>query len=42
VAALALRTGQPAHEVARDLRDRALRLVSPESAARLRTSNKES
>ena len=42
VAALAQRTGQPAHEVARDLRDRALRLVSPESVAGLRTSNKES
>ncbi|HET6577032.1 MAG TPA: nickel pincer cofactor biosynthesis protein LarC [Gemmatimonadales bacterium] len=42
VAALARRTGQPAHEVARDLRDRALRLVSPEGAAGLRTSNKES
>jgi pyridinium-3,5-bisthiocarboxylic acid mononucleotide nickel chelatase len=32
VAALSLRTGQPAHEVARDLRERALRLVSPEGA----------
>lgn len=42
VAALARRTGQPAHEVARDLRDRALRLVRPEGAAGLRTSNKES
>jgi pyridinium-3,5-bisthiocarboxylic acid mononucleotide nickel chelatase len=42
VAALSLRTGQPAHEVARDLRERALRLVSPEGAAGLRTSNKES
>lgn len=42
VAALARRTGQPAHEVARDLRERALRLVRPEGAAGLRTSNKES
>jgi pyridinium-3,5-bisthiocarboxylic acid mononucleotide nickel chelatase len=42
VAALARRTGQPAHEVARDLRDRASRLVSPEGAARLQTPNKES
>jgi uncharacterized protein (DUF111 family) len=42
VAALARRTGQPAHEVARDLRDRAVRLVSPEGAARLQTPNKES
>jgi pyridinium-3,5-bisthiocarboxylic acid mononucleotide nickel chelatase len=42
VAALARRTGRPAHEVARDLRDRAFRLVSPESAARLQTPNKES
>jgi uncharacterized protein (DUF111 family) len=42
VAALALRTGQPAHEVARDLRDRALRLVGSEEAARLQTPNKES
>jgi uncharacterized protein (TIGR00299 family) protein len=42
VAALAKRTGRPAHEVARDLRDRAFRLVSPEGAARLQTPNKES
>jgi hypothetical protein len=42
VAALAKRTGQPAHEVARDLRDRAIRLVGSESAARLQTPNKES
>ncbi len=42
VAALAQRTGRPAHEVARDLRDRAFRLVSPEGAARLQTPNKES
>jgi pyridinium-3,5-bisthiocarboxylic acid mononucleotide nickel chelatase len=42
VAALARRTGQPAHEVARDLRDRASRLVRPEGAARLQTPNKES
>jgi pyridinium-3,5-bisthiocarboxylic acid mononucleotide nickel chelatase len=42
VAALARRTGVPAHEVARDLRDRAFRLVSAESAARPQTPNKES
>jgi pyridinium-3,5-bisthiocarboxylic acid mononucleotide nickel chelatase len=42
VAALARRTGRPAHEVARDLRDRAFRLVSPEGATRLQTPNKES
>jgi uncharacterized protein (DUF111 family) len=42
VAALARRTGRPAHEVARDLRDRAFRLVSAESAARHQTPNKES
>jgi uncharacterized protein (TIGR00299 family) protein len=42
VAALARRTGRPAHEVARDLRDRALRLVSPEGATRPQTPNKES
>ncbi|MGH7515164.1 MAG: nickel pincer cofactor biosynthesis protein LarC [Gemmatimonadales bacterium] len=42
VAALARRTGRPAHEVARDLRDRAFRLVSSEGAARLQTPNKES
>jgi uncharacterized protein (TIGR00299 family) protein len=42
VAALALRTGQPAHEVARDLRDRAIRLVSSEGAARLQTPNTRS
>ncbi|MGN6391472.1 MAG: nickel pincer cofactor biosynthesis protein LarC [Gemmatimonadales bacterium] len=42
VAALARRTGQPAHEVARDLRDRAFRLVGPGGAARLQTPNKES
>jgi pyridinium-3,5-bisthiocarboxylic acid mononucleotide nickel chelatase len=42
VAALAQRTGRPAHEVARDLRDRALRLVNAEHAARLQTPNKES
>jgi hypothetical protein len=42
VAALARRTGRPAHEVARDLRDRAIRLVSSESATRLQTPNKES
>ena len=42
VAALARRTGQPAHEVARDLHERAFRLVCPEGAARLQTPNKES
>jgi uncharacterized protein (TIGR00299 family) protein len=42
VAALAQRTGRPAHEVARDLRDRAFRLVNAERAARLQTPNKES
>jgi uncharacterized protein (DUF111 family) len=42
VAALAQRTGRPAHEVARDLHDRAFRLVSPDGAARLQTPNKES
>ena len=42
VAALAQRTGRPAHEVARDLRDRAFRLVSAERAAGLQTPNKES
>ena len=42
VAALAQRTGRPAHEVARDLRDRAFRLVSPDGAARHQTPNKES
>ena len=34
VAALARRTGRPAHEVARDLRDRALRLVGPRTRSR--------
>jgi hypothetical protein len=42
VAAVARRSGRPAHEVARDLRERALRQVSPEGAARPLTSNKES
>jgi uncharacterized protein (TIGR00299 family) protein len=42
VAAVARRTGRPAHEVARDLHHRALRLVSPEGAARPVTPNKES
>jgi uncharacterized protein (DUF111 family) len=42
VAALARRTGRPAHEVARDLRDRAFRLVKPADAARPETPNKES
>lgn len=42
VAAVARRTGRPAHEVARDLRDRAFRLVSSEGSTRLQTPNKES
>jgi uncharacterized protein (DUF111 family) len=42
VAALAKRTGRPAHEVARDLRDRAFRLVGSDTAARHQTPNKES
>ena len=42
VAALARRTGRPAHEVARDLHDRAFRLVSPEGTTRIQTPNKES
>jgi uncharacterized protein (TIGR00299 family) protein len=42
VAAVARRTGRPAHEVARDLRERALRQVSPQGATRPLTSNKES
>jgi uncharacterized protein (TIGR00299 family) protein len=42
VAALAKRTGRPAHEVARDLHDRAFRLVGSDSATRYQTPNKES
>ncbi len=42
VAAVARRTGRPAHEVARDLHQRALRLVSPDAAAKVVTPNKES
>jgi uncharacterized protein (TIGR00299 family) protein len=42
VAAVARRTGRPAHEVARDLHERALRQVGPQGAARPMTSNKES
>jgi len=42
IAAVARRTGRPAHEVARDLHQRALRLVSPDSAAKAVTPNKES
>jgi pyridinium-3,5-bisthiocarboxylic acid mononucleotide nickel chelatase len=42
VAAVARRTGRPAHEVARDLHQRALRLVSPDGAAKIVTPNKES
>jgi uncharacterized protein (TIGR00299 family) protein len=41
VAAVARRTGRAAHEVARDLHQRALRLVDPDSAAQAVTSNKE-
>jgi pyridinium-3,5-bisthiocarboxylic acid mononucleotide nickel chelatase len=42
VAAVARRTGQAAHEVARDLQYRALRLVSSQKAARSLIPNKES
>ncbi len=42
VAAVASKTGRPAHEVARDLQNRALRLVRPQDAARPVTPNKES
>jgi pyridinium-3,5-bisthiocarboxylic acid mononucleotide nickel chelatase len=42
VAAVARRTGRPAHEVARDLQFRALRLVNAEGSARPLTPNKES
>jgi pyridinium-3,5-bisthiocarboxylic acid mononucleotide nickel chelatase len=42
IAAVASRTGRPAHEVARDLHNRALRLVSPDGAAGRSTSNQES
>jgi uncharacterized protein (TIGR00299 family) protein len=42
VAAVARQTGRPAHEVARDLQYRALRLVRPDGAAKALTSNKES
>ena len=42
VAAVARRTGRPAHEVARDLQQRALRLVRPDGATKAVTSNKES
>jgi uncharacterized protein (TIGR00299 family) protein len=42
VAEVARRTGRPAHEVARDLQSRALRLVNAESSARPLTSNQES
>jgi uncharacterized protein (DUF111 family) len=41
VAALARRTGRPAHEVARDLQSRALRMVSAEKAGPV-APNKES
>jgi uncharacterized protein (DUF111 family) len=42
VAAVARRTGRPAHEVARDLQYRALRLARLDDAATVLTSNKES
>ena len=42
VAAVARRTGRPAHEVARDLHQRALRLVSSDGATQVVTPNKES
>jgi uncharacterized protein (TIGR00299 family) protein len=42
VAAVARRTGRPAHEVARDLQYRALRLVRPDGGTKAQTSNKES
>jgi uncharacterized protein (TIGR00299 family) protein len=42
VAAVAQRTGRPAHEVARDLHQRALRLVSLDTVAKAVTPNKES
>jgi uncharacterized protein (TIGR00299 family) protein len=42
VAAVARRTGRPAHEVARDLQYQALRLVRPDGATKAQTSNKES
>jgi pyridinium-3,5-bisthiocarboxylic acid mononucleotide nickel chelatase len=42
VAAVARHTGRPAHEVARDLQYRALRLVRHDGAAKALTSNKES
>ena len=42
VAAVARRTGQPAHEVAKDLHTRALRLVGQEKTTRSLIPNKES
>jgi pyridinium-3,5-bisthiocarboxylic acid mononucleotide nickel chelatase len=42
VAAVARRTGRPAHEVARDLHQRALRLVGSDGATQVVTPNKES
>jgi uncharacterized protein (TIGR00299 family) protein len=42
VAAVARRTGRPAHEVARDLHQRALRLVGADGATQVVTPNKES
>jgi pyridinium-3,5-bisthiocarboxylic acid mononucleotide nickel chelatase len=42
VAEVARRTGRPAHEVARDLHQRALRLVGSEGATQVVTPNKES
>jgi pyridinium-3,5-bisthiocarboxylic acid mononucleotide nickel chelatase len=42
VAEVARRTGRPAHEVARDLHQRALRLVGSDGATQVVTPNKES
>jgi pyridinium-3,5-bisthiocarboxylic acid mononucleotide nickel chelatase len=42
VTAVARRTGRPAHEVARDLQQRALRLVGSDGATQAVTQNKES
>jgi len=42
VAAVARRTGRPAHEVARDLHQRVLHLLNPDGAAKAVTPNKES
>jgi len=42
VALVASRTGRPAHEVARDLHNQAIRLVSPDTVTRSLIPNKES